>query len=93
MRHARPDRGEIDVDFVVHGDDGPASRWVRRAEIGDEMECHDDVPEALSVEETRARIREIRAAREVPQQYDAEAIEIATTGIPVRVYPPAVAAD
>ncbi|WP_437321490.1 siderophore-interacting protein [Sorangium sp. So ce385] len=26
--------GELDVDFVLHGDDGPASRWARRVEPG-----------------------------------------------------------
>lgn len=27
----------LDIDFVVHGDDGPASRWAARAVIGDEL--------------------------------------------------------
>lgn len=27
--------GELSVDFVLHGDDGPASRWALRAQAGD----------------------------------------------------------
>ncbi len=31
----RPERAELDIDFVVHGDSGPATRWVNRAAAGD----------------------------------------------------------
>jgi NADPH-dependent ferric siderophore reductase len=34
VRAHRADRGEVDVDVVVHGDAGPGSAWVRRAEVG-----------------------------------------------------------
>ncbi len=34
VRAARPELGELDVDVVVHGDTGPASRWARRAAVG-----------------------------------------------------------
>jgi NADPH-dependent ferric siderophore reductase len=37
VRQARPERREVDIDFVTHGDAGPASRWVRAAIVGDEV--------------------------------------------------------
>ena len=37
VRALRPAFGEIDVDFALHGDEGPASRWARRAWLGDEV--------------------------------------------------------
>jgi len=35
VRHRRPERGEIDIDFVLHDDPGPASGWAERARPGD----------------------------------------------------------
>lgn len=35
IRYIRPEVGEVDVDFVDHGDAGPASAWARRCEPGD----------------------------------------------------------
>ena len=35
IRHLRVDRGEMDIDFVDHGDAGPASAWARRCGAGD----------------------------------------------------------
>ncbi|MEX0284799.1 MAG: siderophore-interacting protein [Paracoccaceae bacterium] len=35
IRHLRVDAGEMDIDFVDHGDAGPASAWARRCEPGD----------------------------------------------------------
>ncbi|HMO10999.1 MAG TPA: siderophore-interacting protein [Actinotalea sp.] len=40
IRHARPERGEVDVDMVLHEPrpgDGPAVRWLRTARTGDEI--------------------------------------------------------
>lgn len=33
----RPEEGEVDVDFVLHGDTGPATRWARGALPGDRV--------------------------------------------------------
>ena len=35
-RHRRAAR-EVDVDFVLHGDSGPASAWAARAQVGDRV--------------------------------------------------------
>jgi NADPH-dependent ferric siderophore reductase len=35
VRHLRPELGEIDIDFILHGDTGPASSWALRATAGD----------------------------------------------------------
>jgi len=34
LRGVRPDLGEVDVEFVLHGDTGPASTWANRAQAG-----------------------------------------------------------
>ncbi|SDG52338.1 NADPH-dependent ferric siderophore reductase, contains FAD-binding and SIP domains [Sinosporangium album] len=34
VRAVRQDQAQVDVDFVLHGDSGPASRWVARAQPG-----------------------------------------------------------
>lgn len=36
-RRHRPEVAEIDVDFVLHGDGGPASNWALRAQPGDHL--------------------------------------------------------
>ncbi|WP_240687026.1 siderophore-interacting protein [Amycolatopsis suaedae] len=37
IRGQRPEDGQIDIDFVLHGDTGPASRWALQAQPGDEV--------------------------------------------------------
>ncbi|RQX05774.1 siderophore-interacting protein [Micromonospora arida] len=37
VRAVRPHLAEVDVDLVLHGDSGPATRWARRAGVGDEI--------------------------------------------------------
>ena len=37
VRAVRPHLAEVDVDLVLHGDSGPATRWARRASVGDEV--------------------------------------------------------
>lgn len=37
VRAVRPAVAEVDIDFVGHGDTGPASAWAGRAVVGDEI--------------------------------------------------------
>lgn len=37
VRAVRQDLGEIDVDLVLHGSTGPASRWATEARVGDPL--------------------------------------------------------
>ncbi|MBL0888093.1 siderophore-interacting protein [Myceligenerans indicum] len=37
VRAVRPERGEVDVDMVLHGDGGPASRWATDARAGEPL--------------------------------------------------------
>ncbi len=36
-RAVRPQLNELDVDLVLHGDGGPATRWARQVRLGDEI--------------------------------------------------------
>jgi len=48
VRSVRPELLEVDVDFVVHGDGGPAARWILDATEGDEVIIVG--PDALSID-------------------------------------------
>ncbi|MDV6318995.1 siderophore-interacting protein [Chromohalobacter sp. HP20-39] len=37
IRALRPEHSEVDIEFVLHGDNGPASRWAMRARPGDRL--------------------------------------------------------
>lgn len=37
IRALRPEQAEVDVEFVLHGDNGPASRWAMNASPGDRL--------------------------------------------------------
>lgn len=37
IKALRPEMGEVDIDFVIHGDEGPASHWAMNADIGDKI--------------------------------------------------------
>ncbi|MET7834715.1 siderophore-interacting protein [Micromonospora sediminicola] len=37
VRAVRPEASEVDVDMALHGDGGPATRWARRARLGDRL--------------------------------------------------------
>ncbi|WIB76126.1 siderophore-interacting protein [Curtobacterium sp. MCPF17_002] len=37
VRSFRPGARELDIDFVAHGDTGPASRWVSSCRVGEEL--------------------------------------------------------
>lgn len=38
IRALRPEAGEVDVDFVLHGETGPASTWALNAGVGDAVQ-------------------------------------------------------
>jgi NADPH-dependent ferric siderophore reductase len=38
IRNLRADEAEVDVEFVLHGENGPASRWATHAQPGDKVQ-------------------------------------------------------
>ncbi|MFJ7106843.1 siderophore-interacting protein [Pseudomonas sp. NPDC098740] len=38
IRHLRAEQGEVDIDFVLHGETGPASRWAIHAVAGEPIQ-------------------------------------------------------
>jgi NADPH-dependent ferric siderophore reductase len=87
-RAARPDRREFDVDFVEHGDGGPAARWLAGATVGDELLVIG--PDAGSIHGTTGIDWHPGAATEVLLAGDETAVP-AIGGI-VEALPPAVRA-
>jgi NADPH-dependent ferric siderophore reductase len=35
LRHFDPETGELAIDFILHGDEGPASAWATSVQVGD----------------------------------------------------------
>ena len=47
IRNHYQESGDIDVDFVIHGDAGPASAWAANAKVGDSMTIDGPGPKKL----------------------------------------------
>ncbi|WP_417541318.1 siderophore-interacting protein [Microbacterium maritypicum] len=56
LRCHRPDAREIDVDFVVHGDEGPGTRFAGRARVGSPLGIRECTALYAPLPETRARV-------------------------------------
>ena len=56
LRDHRPDAGEIDVDFVVHGDEGPGTRFAGRARVGSALGIRECTALYAPLPETRSRV-------------------------------------
>ena len=39
VRNHRPESGEMDIDFVAHGDEGAAGAWAQQASGEGRAEC------------------------------------------------------
>ena len=44
VRRFDPSTGVLDLDFALHGDEGPISAWAARAQVGDKFEVSDIHP-------------------------------------------------
>jgi NADPH-dependent ferric siderophore reductase len=90
VRELRPRTGELDVDFVVHGDEGVATRWVTRTRPGDRVALIDqgrgyDIPDGteahLLVGDETALPAIAGILRDLPRDARGDAwIEVADTG-------------
>lgn len=86
VREFRPDRLELDIDFVVHGDEGIATRWVRRTAPGDTValldqgrgyEIPDDATHHLLVTDETGMFAVVNILRDLPRDATGDAyIEI-----------------
>lgn len=56
LRDHRPERLEIDIDFVVHGDEGPGTRFAGRAEVGSVLGIRECTALYAPMSETRTRV-------------------------------------
>ena len=56
LRDHRPDACEIDVDFVVHGDEGPGTRFAGRARVGSVLGIRECTALYAPLPETHARV-------------------------------------
>ena len=53
IRHHRPAAAEVDVDFALHGELGPASRWAQTARPGDHAALYGPAAEYEPPEDTQ----------------------------------------
>lgn len=56
LRNHRPEAREIDVDFVVHGDEGPGTRFAGRARVGSALGIRECTALYAPPPETRAQV-------------------------------------
>jgi len=56
LRDHRPAAREIDVDFVVHGDEGPGTRFAGRARVGSVLGIRECTALYAPLPETRSRV-------------------------------------
>ena len=56
VRDHRPEDRQIDVDFVVHGDEGPGTRFAGRARVGSALGIRECTALYAPLPETRARV-------------------------------------
>ncbi|WP_282847458.1 siderophore-interacting protein [Microbacterium oxydans] len=56
LRDHRPEAREIDIDFVVHGDEGPGTRFAGRARAGSALGIRECTALYAPLPETRARV-------------------------------------
>lgn len=56
VRRHRPEQSEVDVDFVLHGDTGPGSRWAGAAKPGDQVGFHESGAPYIPTERARRQL-------------------------------------
>jgi NADPH-dependent ferric siderophore reductase len=93
VRAARPELCEVDVDMVLHpGGDGPASRWLEKAAIGDELAFigpdvrHDGLHGGIEFEPPPGTRTVLFAGDETAVPAIASILESLPEGLPVQVF-------